>query len=143
MRAPTYLISLIAIVAILCLTGGGASADPPGPNGTVGGTTFRTETTTVVEGGQQIRIFRIFNNEVLVYEVRNPLGVVAGFESAPTGQVIVIVEGLQSSAPSELAEAALSQLPSTSTAAGTAGLAIGFAAISVGLALLRRRTVSA
>lgn len=121
-----------------------------------GETTVRTEMSTVVEGGQQVRIVRIFNNGVLVNEVRTPQGLL-GFESAPTGQVIVIMEGVQSSAPSQLAEAqqqpagilgqqaapAISQLPSTSTAAGTAGLAIGFAAIAAGLAMLRRRATQA
>ncbi len=136
---------------------GGTSNDAANDTQSAGDTTVRTETTTVVEGGQQFRVVRIFNNERLVNEVRTPLGAVAGFESGPTGQVIVIVEGVQSSAPSQLAETQqqpagvlgqqsapeISQLPATSTAAAsTAGLAIGFAAIGAGLAMLRRRKTS-
>ncbi|HEX4743564.1 MAG TPA: LPXTG cell wall anchor domain-containing protein, partial [Candidatus Limnocylindria bacterium] len=129
-------------------TGGSTTTDTQSE----GGVTVRTETTTVVEGDQQVRIIRIFRDDVLVNEIRTPLGAVAGFESAPTGQVIFIVEGTQPGAPGA-AEAgqqagvlgqqsapAISQLPSTSTAQGAGGLAIGIAAMAIGLAMLRRRS---
>jgi len=96
----------------------------------------RTETSTVIQNGVQVRVVRVFNNDVLVREVRTPLGAVAGFESAPRGSIIVIEERIGPAAvtaPAPATRAAaesptsvpaqrsvpapstISQLPSTST----------------------------
>ena len=118
--------------------GGSASADPgaPPPASTevqsVGGLAVRIETATVVQGGVQVRVVRVFNNDVLVREIRTPLGAVAGFEAGPRASIIVIeerVEPAPAAAPSQAvrsadaapakavtAPRALAQLPSTSTA---------------------------
>lgn len=116
--------------------GGAASADPGPPPAAstdvqaVGGLSVRTETSTVIQNGVQIRVVRVFNNDVLVREVRTPLGAVAGFESAPRASIIVIEERTEPAtvtapAPGTRAAAGapksvpapwtISQLPSTST----------------------------
>lgn len=109
--------------------GGAASADPGTPatdTQTTGGLVVRTETSTAVEGGVQVRFVRIFNNDVLVRETKTTLGAVAGFEAAPRGWIIVIEERAEPAAAQVVAPAAparaaapaprLALLPSTSTA---------------------------
>ncbi|HEX4743500.1 MAG TPA: hypothetical protein VFW12_02390, partial [Candidatus Limnocylindria bacterium] len=108
-------------------TGGSTTTDTQSE----GGVTVRTETTTVVEGDQQVRIIRIFRNDVLVNEIRTPLGAVAGFESAPD----TAVAGSQT-APAGLL--ALASLPATSTSPDAALGLIGLAISTLGAALLRR-----
>jgi len=130
---------MLILAAILALgLGGTASADPgpPPPASTdiqsVGALWVRAETTTVVQDGVQVRVVRVFNNDVLVREVRTPLGVVAGFEAAPRASIIVIEERIEpapGAAPSQAVRPAVTaparavpslrgvaQLPSTSTA---------------------------
>lgn len=120
---------LLAGILSAAAFGGAASADPGAPTTdtqTSGGLIVRTETSTAVEGGVQVRVVRIFNNDVLVRETRTPLGAVAGFESAPRAWIIVIEERAEPAAPQVAAPAAparaaapaprLALLPSTSTA---------------------------
>ena len=119
--------------------------------------TIRTETTTVVRGGQQIQTIRVFNNDTLVSTTVNR-SAVAGFESRPIGAAIIgtgpevpagmglddsqdltngaAVAGSESAPQSVLA--ALGSLPATSTGAAGLGLA-GLAITGLGLALLRRQ----
>lgn len=127
---------ILAGILALCL-GGRASADPgtPPPASadlqTLSGLSVRTETTTVVQDGVQLRIVRVFNNDALVREVRTLLGLVAGFEAAPRASIIVIEERVEpapaaarapvlrsAAAPAEAVPAlrGIAQLPSSSTA---------------------------
>ena len=134
---------LFAAFLLAFAVGGTASADPglPPPASTevqaLGGVSVRTETSTVIQNGVQVRVVRVFNNDMLVREVVTPLGAVAGFESAPRSSIIVIEERTEPAtvtAPAPATRAAaeaprsvpaqrsasapwtISQLPSTSTA---------------------------
>lgn len=123
-----------------------------------GNVVIRVETTTFTEAGEEVRVVRIFNNDVLVltFDSRTTPLTVAGFESAPNEMGIAAddsqapsgssvagsetaprstVAGSESSPDAALA--ALASLPATST--GTAGLSfLGLAITGLGLALLRR-----
>lgn len=99
----------------------GGSESAPGSSTTtavIGGVTVRTQTTIVTEGGQQVRIVRVFNDDVLLSETRSA------------------VLGAQNAADAALA--ALGSLPATSTGGGALG-ALGLAITGLGLAMLRGR----
>lgn len=126
-RLPVRTLLLAGILSAAAL-GGAASADTGAPatdTQTSGGLIVRTETSTSVEGGVQVRTVRIFNNDRLVRETRTTLGAVAGFEATPRAWIIVIdertepptAEVAQPAAPARAAAPAprLALLPSTST----------------------------
>lgn len=118
---------LASIITALAL-GGSASADPGAPppatdTQSAAGLSVRTETTTVVQGGVQVRVVRVFNNDVLVREVRTPLGVVAGFEAAPRASIIVFEERVEPAPAAASPQAVRPAAPAPATSAALRGIA--------------------
>jgi len=122
-------------------TGGGNNGGT-GSTGTTGGTSNDVRVQYVCVAGMRTQQTFV-NGSLAAVTTTSESCNESALEAGPTGNVIVIVEGVQSAGVlGQQSAPAISQLPATSTAAGTAGLAIGFVAISAGLALLRRRTAA-